>query len=103
MSAQTRVREVRTPPTVRVAFIVLWFLRLTALGGGRVERLTGRHWSWMGTLVLGVGMMLWIALQLIWLDPNALHAVYGTVGVVLVSVGLSATLRSHLQLGDPSS
>lgn len=159
MTTQTRVRDLRTPPTVRVAVIVLLFLGLTASGGGiamalglgmgdaswlediplvphrllpaavlvlvfgagsvltaygiartpswnwvrGVERLTGRHWSWVGTIGLGVGMILWIALQLIWLDPNALHAVYGTVGVVLISVGLSATFRSHLQFGDPSS
>jgi hypothetical protein len=151
--------HLKTPFTARLAVIVLWFLGLTAVGGGiamalglgmgdgswlediplvphrllpaavlilifgagslltaygiarmpswkwvrGVERLTGRHWSWVGTLGLGVGMMLWVALQLIWLDLNALHTVYGTVGVVLVSVGLSATFRSHLQLGDPSN
>lgn len=34
---------------------------------GRLERLTGRHWSWFPTILLGAGQVAWIALEFVYL------------------------------------
>jgi len=63
---------------------------------GWLEELSGRHWAWLATLALGVGMMSWIGLQLVWIDFNALHVIYGTVGLVLAALPLTRSFRDHL-------
>jgi hypothetical protein len=63
---------------------------------GWLEDLTGHHWAWFATLALGVGMMTWIGLQLVWIDFNALHAVYGTIGLTLAVLPLTRSVRDHL-------
>lgn len=62
-----------------------------------VEDLTGYHWSWTATLTLGIGMIAWIGLQLIWLAPQILHLVYGLVGITLAGLTMSRSLRSYLR------
>jgi hypothetical protein len=63
---------------------------------GWIEELTGRHWAWFATLALGVGMLTWIGLQLVWIDFNALHAIYGTVGLSLAVLALTPSFREYL-------
>ena len=66
---------------------------------GWLEELTGHHWAWFATLALGLGMMTWIGLQLIWLDFNALHAIYGTIGILLATIPLARSFRDYLGSG----
>ena len=68
---------------------------------GWLEELTGHHWAWFATLALGLGMMTWIGLQLIWLDFNALHAVYGSIGILLATIPLARSFRVYLGSGEP--
>ncbi len=63
---------------------------------GWLERATDHHWSWLGTLVLGIGMITWVALQLVWIDLSFLHVIYGTVGLALVALALTRSLRMYL-------
>jgi hypothetical protein len=63
---------------------------------GWLEELTAHHWAWFATLALGVGMMTWIGLQLVWLDFNALHATYGATGLILALLPLTPSFRDHL-------
>jgi len=63
---------------------------------GWLEGLTGRHWAWFATLVLGVGMLTWIGLQLVWIDFNALHVIYATVGLSLAVLPLTPSFREYL-------
>lgn len=63
---------------------------------GWLEELTGHHWAWFATLALGVGMMTWIGLQLVWLDFNALHAIYGTIGIILAAIPFARSFRDYL-------
>lgn len=35
---------------------------------GFVARLTGHHWSWIVTLLLGLGQLVWITLELVYLS-----------------------------------
>ena len=63
---------------------------------GWLEELTGHHWAWFATLALGIGMMTWIGLQLVWIDFNILHVIYGTVGLALADLPLTPSFRDHL-------
>lgn len=60
---------------------------------------TGRHWSWAATIALGCGQIIWIALELFFLpELSFLEVLYGGVGVALVLLPLTATVRRHLGL-----
>lgn len=63
------------------------------------ERLTGQHWAWTATLVLGIGMVVWIGLQLIWLGVSFLHVIYGLVGLALIALASSDTFRDYMRSG----
>jgi hypothetical protein len=63
-----------------------------------VERATGSHWAWAGTLLLGAGHVLWIALQLVFLPGLSwLQVIYGTIGLALVALSLAPSVRAHLE------
>jgi hypothetical protein len=67
-----------------------------------VERRAGHHWSWIATIVLGLGQTLWIGLELVFLPrPSALQAVYGAVGVALFLLPLHPAVRRHLAVPAP--
>ncbi len=71
--------------------------RLRWRWAGPVEHRTGRHWSWSAAVGLGTGMMVWIALELVYLpDFSWLEAVYGLVGVALAGLPLTRAARAHL-------
>lgn len=65
-----------------------------------IDRWTGHHWSWAATVALGVGLVLWIVVQL-WYLPETLwlQAVYGGLGVVLAALPLTSSVRSDLSIG----
>lgn len=66
----------------------------------QLEAATGRHWAWSATLVLGAGHVLWIALQLVFLPGMSwLHLVYGAVGLSLVALPLTPSMRTDLLVG----
>jgi hypothetical protein len=66
-----------------------------------VERLSGHHWSWLATVLIGLGQVGWIALELVYLpEPSMLQAVYGVVGVALVLLSLHPAVRHHLAVQD---
>ncbi len=68
---------------------------------GPIERLTGRHWSWAATEVIGAGHIVWIALELVFLpEPSALQIVYGGIGLALVTLPLLPDVREYLRLGS---
>jgi hypothetical protein len=64
-----------------------------------VERLTGRHWSWAMTELLGLGMLAWIGLEIGYLPERSwLEALYGLVGVALVLLPALPSVRRHLSV-----
>ena len=64
---------------------------------GFVARLTGHHWSWIVTLLLGLGQLVWITLELVYLpEPSPLQFVYATVGLALVLLPLRGSVRTYL-------
>jgi hypothetical protein len=67
-------------------------------GTGWIERMTGRHWSWAAAIGLGLGLMAWLGLQLIYLPEAAwLQAIYGAVGLALMSMPWLSSVREHLK------
>jgi hypothetical protein len=52
---------------------------------GWIEKVTRHHWSWAATMLMGLGLVVWIGLELIYLpEPSALQAVYGATGLALL-------------------
>ena len=69
--------------------------RLTA----PVERLTGQHWSWVASVLLGIGLVVWIALEVIYLpDRSWLELVYGLLGMLLAALPWSRPVRADLRV-----
>jgi len=63
-----------------------------------VERVTGHHWSWAATIAIGLGQVLWILLELVYLPGvSPLQVVYGGVGVALVLLPMLESVRTDLQ------
>ncbi len=61
------------------------------------ENWTGRHWAWVATLLLGVGLVVWIGLEVILIpERNVIEAVYGTVAVALIALVSTPRVRDYL-------
>jgi hypothetical protein len=68
-----------------------------------VERAIGHHWSYGATVLLGLGQVLWIGLEVIYLpELSALQIIYGGVGAALIALPALTSVRSYLcvQKGD---
>lgn len=62
------------------------------------ERATRHHWSWAATLAIGVGQVVWISLELVYLtDKTFLQAIYGAVGLSLATLPLLPSVRRYLE------
>lgn len=63
----------------------------------RVENWTGRHWAWTATLLLGVGLLIWIGLEVILIpERNVIEALYGMVAVALIVLVSTPAVRTYL-------
>ena len=68
-----------------------------------VETAVGEHWSWLATIVLGLGLTMWIALEVVYLPQTSfLQIVYAAVGLVLLVLPLHPRLRADLAAHAPS-
>lgn len=63
-----------------------------------VQRWSGHHWSWLATLVLGVGQAVWIMFEFVYLPLSGLEFVYAGVAVALIVLPLLASTRRHLAM-----
>jgi hypothetical protein len=61
-----------------------------------VERLTGMHWTWVATVLIGVGHMVWIGLELAYIQFSFFHVVYGALGIALVLLPLTPSMRRDM-------
>ncbi|HEU5113749.1 MAG TPA: hypothetical protein VFU96_10560 [Acidimicrobiia bacterium] len=56
-----------------------------------LEQRTRQHWSWIATVALGVGHVVWIFLELLFLpEMSWFHPLYGAVGLGLARHSVSA-------------
>lgn len=59
-------------------------------------QLWGRHWSWATTLAIGLGHMIWIGLQLVYMpEVSPLQPIYGTVGLALFLLPHLPSAKAH--------
>ena len=66
---------------------------------GPAERLTRHHWSWIFTILIGLGHVAWIGIELIYLpELSALQAIYGATGVALLLLPVHPSVRRYLAL-----
>jgi hypothetical protein len=83
------------------AYGVLRRPRWTALAGP--ERVTAHHWSWIATILLGAGQIVWIGLELVYLPGlSFLEFLYGCVGVILVLLAMIPPVKQHLSVRTPA-
>ena len=61
------------------------------------QRLTGLHWSWLATVLLGVGHAVWIGLELAYLQFSFFHVVYGAVALLLLVLPCTPSVRRELR------
>jgi hypothetical protein len=55
-------------------------------------------WSWWALVALGLGMLVWISLELLLISEHSfLEAVYGMVGAILVITAALGSTRSYLR------
>ncbi|HSJ84523.1 MAG TPA: hypothetical protein VLA91_11975 [Acidimicrobiia bacterium] len=66
---------------------------------GGLERLTGHHWSWVVTIVIGVGQVIWITLELVSIPFSALMPTFGAIGLALILLPLTSSIRGYLEKG----
>ena len=59
---------------------------------------TGHHWSWIGAIVLGAGLALWIVLEVLLIpERSVIEAVYAFVAVALIALALAPSTRTYLR------
>jgi hypothetical protein len=82
------------------SLVTLWgMLRRPHLGFlAGIERATGRHWSWLATVVLGLGQLVWIGLELAFIEFSFFHPLYGAVGLALAALPWTGSMRRDLAL-----
>jgi len=63
-----------------------------------VEVRTGHHWSWSLTIALGVGLLFWIFLEVLYLPERSfLEALYALVGVTLIALASTGSVGTYLK------
>lgn len=65
----------------------------------RLEQRSGRHWSWLGTLALGVGLQAWVALEMAVISQRSpLEALYAGLGFAMVALPLTPSVQRYLSV-----
>lgn len=64
-----------------------------------LEKATGFHWAWIGTVLIGLGHVVWIGLELLMLPEFSwLQALYGPLGLALLLMPFLPAVRRYLAL-----
>jgi hypothetical protein len=61
---------------------------------GMLNIYPGIHWSWTYSLYLGIMLVVWILVEIMWIDYDLLQTAYGLLGVAIIIItGLPGTMR----------
>ena len=63
-----------------------------------VEHAFGEHWTWVGAGVVGVGLLIWLAVELWMVGYSFLLFVYGVLGVLILVVALMPSTKRYYQV-----
>ena len=55
---------------------------------GSLNIYNGIHWAWTYSLYLGIMLIIWILLEIMWIGYDILQTIYGLVGVIILIVTL---------------
>lgn len=64
-----------------------------------LERLTGHHWSWIATILIGLAQVVWITLELVSIPFSVLMAIFGPLGLALALLPLTRSVKNYLKTG----
>lgn len=70
---------------------ILSFALMAQPGWKRVGFLNiypGIHWAWTYTVYLGIMLVVWILVEILWISYDALQTIFGLVGVVILVLAL---------------
>lgn len=84
-----------------IVLLVLLGIAPLFVAGAVLKR---RPRAWIGSLAVGVALMLWIAVQVLvvgYQPEPPLQAVYGTLGLAIALTSLAPSVRSALGAGTP--
>lgn len=62
----------------------------------RLVGFTRHHWAWLATVLLGLGQVVWIAIELVTIPFSFLMPTFGLVGLALSLLPLTPTFRRYL-------
>jgi hypothetical protein len=80
--------------------LVLWgILRRPSIGWlDRIASPTRHHWSWLGSMILGAGLVLWILVEIVFIpERSAVEAAYLGIGLALAVLPWAPSLSAHLR------
>ncbi len=60
-----------------------------------VEHTFGEHWTWVGAGVVGVGLLIWLAVELWMVGYSSLLLVYSVLGVLILIVALLPSTKGY--------
>ena len=76
-----------------VALALLRRPRSAALAAANPFR--GRYWGWTASGVIGVGLVVWIAVEALIVPLSFLQPFYGAVGVAIIALTLAPSSRAY--------
>lgn len=85
-------------PALVLLYGVLRRPRLSMLAG--LERRSRQHWSWSGSIALGLALMAWIIVQLLLIEISPLQPLMLAVGAALAGLPLTRRVRQDLPGGS---
>lgn len=65
---------------------------------GSLERAFGEHWSWVGAGVVGVGLVVWLAVELWMVGPSWLLVTYALLGLAIIVLALMPSTRGFYRV-----
>lgn len=61
-----------------------------------LERWTGRHWSWVASIILGAGLVAWIMIEITLIPLSWLQVAYGVLGASILVLATRPSVRTWL-------
>ncbi len=62
-----------------------------------LEKRTGHHWSWVATIAIGVGQVVWILIELATIPFSVLMPIFGVIGLALALLPSLTSVKEYLR------